>query len=98
ELALMRKSGEISAKALKRALGDVKEGVSLEEIEEVAQEEILKWGGKESFRTVDGYFWASCITVNDEVVHGRPDRQIVLKRGDKVSIDLGTVYEGWHTD
>lgn len=98
ELDLMRKSGEISARALKKALEAVKEGVSLAEIEKVAQDEILRLGGKESFKSVEGYFWASCITVNDEVVHGRPDREITLKKGDKVSIDLGAVYEGWHTD
>ncbi len=98
EIELMRKSGEISARALKKALEAVKEGVSLPEIEEVAREEILRLGGKESFKSVDNYFWATCITVNDEVVHGRPDRRIVLKKGDKVSIDLGAVYQGWHTD
>src|SRR5258708_22467733 len=97
ELKLMRKSGEITAKALKKALKTVKAGVNLLEIEEAAAKEILDRGGKLSFPTVGNYKWATCLTVNDELVHGIP-RDIVLKAGDKISIDVGAIYQGWHTD
>lgn len=97
ELNLMRKSGEITAKALKKVLESVKEGVNMLELEKIAVDEITKLGGKPSFMTVPGYKWATCLTVNDEVVHGIP-RDIVLRKGDILSIDIGALYEGWHTD
>ena len=97
ELDLMRKSGEMSAKALKNVLAAVKPGVNLQELEQVVAQTIEELGGTSSFKTVPGYHWYSCITVNEEVVHGIP-RDIVLKDGDKVSIDLGALYKGWHTD
>lgn len=97
ELKLMRKSGQISAMALKKVLKSVSPGVSLLALEALAEEEILKKGGKSSFKTVDGYDFTTCLTVNNEVVHGIP-RDIVLKEGDKLSIDLGAIFKGWHTD
>lgn len=97
ELSLIRKSGEILAKALKRALTGVKVGVSELEIDEIAKKEIYKLGGDLSYKTVPGYKYATCITVNDEVVHGIPTGR-KFESGDLVSVDLAVVYKGWHTD
>lgn len=97
ELELMRKSGKMSALALKNVIAAVKSGVTLKELEEVVAKTIEAEGGTASFKTVPGYHWYSCININEEVVHGIP-RDIVLKKGDKVSIDLGALYKGWHTD
>lgn len=97
QIELMRKSGNITAKALKAVLNAVKPGVTLLELEDVAKNEIIKHGGKPGFMTVSGYFWATCLTVNNEVVHGIP-RPIKLKDGDLFSVDIGAVLDGWHTD
>lgn len=97
ELKLMRKSGQISSLSLKKVLGSVKVGANLLELDQIAQEEILKYGGEPSFKTVKGYQWASCLSVGQEVVHGIP-RNYRLKKGDLLSVDLGTVFKGWHTD
>lgn len=97
ELRLMRKSGEISAKALKRAIETIKEGVSELEVEKAAGEEIIKAGGDWSYKSVPDYFYATCVTVNEEVVHGIPTERPIQK-GDLVSVDLASVYKGWHTD
>lgn len=97
ELGLMRKSGAILAHALKRALGEIKEGISGLEIDEIAKREIYKLGGDLSYKTVPGYKFATCITVNDEVVHGIPKERKFLN-GDLVSVDLAVLYKGWHTD
>jgi methionyl aminopeptidase len=97
ELKLMQKSGEITAKALKKALAAVKPGANLLEIEKVAADEIIHLGAKLSFPTVGGYKWATCLTVNEELVHGIP-RDYVLQMGDVFSIDIGALYKGWHTD
>lgn len=97
ELKLMRKSGQITATALKKALEASKAGVSLLEVEKAAMDEILTRGAKASFMSVEGYKWATCLTINQEVVHGIP-RDIKLNEGDVFSIDVGAVFEGWHTD
>jgi methionyl aminopeptidase len=93
----MRKSGQITAKALKRVLSEIKPGVNLLHLEAVAVEEITNNGAKLSFPSVEGYFWATCLTVNDELVHGIP-RDIQLQEGDIISVDIGAMYKGWHTD
>lgn len=97
QLQLMRKSGEITAKALKKALEVAQPGVTMTKIDLVAEEEIRKLGATPSFMSVPGYKWTTCITINNEVVHGIP-RDIVLKKGDVLSIDIGALYKGWHTD
>lgn len=97
ELSLMRKSGNIAAAALKRALEAAKAGVSELEVNQAAEEQIYKLGGNLSYKTVPGYKFATCITVNEQVVHGIPTERR-LESGDKISIDLAVEYRGWHTD
>lgn len=97
EINLLRESGRITAMALKKAIEAAKVGVSLIEIDKIAEDEILRLGGESSFKTVTGYFWTTCLTVNEEVVHGIP-RDIRLNEGDVLNIDLGAIYKGWHTD
>lgn len=93
----IRKSGQITARVLKKVLENIQVGKSALELDKIAEEEIKRLGGELSFTTVPGYKWASCITFNEQVVHGIPtDRKI--KEGDIVSIDLGAVFGGWHTD
>ncbi len=97
ELALLKKSGEITARALKMVIEASYPGVSLLQLEEIATREITRLGGQSSFKTVPGYYYTTCLTVNDEVVHGIP-RPITLREGDVLGVDLGAVYKGWHTD
>jgi methionyl aminopeptidase len=74
-----------------------KVGVNLMEIEQAVEDVIKSLGGQSSFKTVPGYRWTTCLTDNNEVVHGIP-RDYVLREGDILSIDLGAVFEGWHSD
>ncbi|MBI4035501.1 type I methionyl aminopeptidase [Candidatus Daviesbacteria bacterium] len=97
ELKLMYRSGEISARALKRAMESVKADVSEIDVDKAVEKEIYKQGGDLSYKTVPGYNYATCITVNDEVVHGIPTNRKFVN-GDLVSVDLAVMYKGWHTD
>lgn len=97
ELELLRGSGEITSIALKKVLANIKVGITGLELERIAADEIKKLGGDLAFPTVQGYKWASCITVNEEIVHGIPDN-VQIKYGDVVSVDLGAVFKGWFTD
>ena len=97
EIKILRKSGIITAKALKVAIENAKPGITLLELDKIAERSIIKNGGEFSFKTVPGYNFTTCLTLNDEVVHGIP-RDIKLKSGDILSIDVGALFQGWHTD
>jgi methionyl aminopeptidase len=71
--------------------------VTLLDIDKEADRLIGQSGGTASFKTVPGYRWATCLCVNDVVVHGIPT-SYVLKDGDILTIDIGLVYGGFHTD
>lgn len=93
----MRKSGEIASQALRKALETIKVGMSEIEVDKAAERQIYKLGGDLSYKSVPGYKFATCVTTNEQVVHGIPtDRKFV--EGDLVSVDLAVVYKGWHTD
>ncbi len=97
ELEIMRESGKITAQVLKKVIESVEVGVNLMDLERIADSTLEELGASASFKTVDGYKFATCLNLNEEVVHGLP-RDIVLKDGDILKIDLGALYKGWHTD
>ncbi len=98
ELAIMQEGGRRLAKVRDHLFDEVKEGVSAGEIERIANEMIESEGGQASFKMVPRYKWATCVNVNDGVVHGIPHPHIVFKQGDLVSVDVGMYYKGFHTD
>lgn len=73
-------------------------GVSPSEIEAYARKLIKAEGAELSFTKVPGYSWATCININDGVVHGIPTSTTPLKDGDLVTVDVGVYYKGYHTD
>lgn len=93
----MRKCGVIASSALRKALDSIKVGISELEVDKAVEAEIYKLGGDLSYKTVPDYKFATCITVNDQVVHGIPTER-KFKLGDVVSVDLAVEYKGWHTD
>jgi methionyl aminopeptidase len=97
EIAAMREGGKKIWGVLQMLLSESVVGMKLQTIEDHAQEYIKKEGGTPSFSTVRGYSWATCLCVNDQVVHGIPN-EYVLQEGDVLTIDIGMVYKGMHTD
>lgn len=73
-------------------------GISPKQIEFKARELIKAEGGELSFTKVPGYRWATCININDGVVHGIPTSEVPLESGDLVTVDVGVFYHGYHTD
>lgn len=79
-------------------------GVSTSELDKFAEGEIQKRGGRPSFKNYKSHaqgpaFPASlCVSVNNEVVHGIPYKEKILKEGDIVGLDLGVEYQGYYTD
>lgn len=97
EIAIMQEGGQKLGGILQKLLDKALPGVSLMDIETLAEGLIRQAGGEASFKTVKGYKWATCLCVNDVVVHGIPT-EYKLKDGDLLTIDVGLLYRGFHTD
>jgi len=97
EIEIMRQGGKILAEVLEELIANVKAGISEIELDQMAEKLILAKGGEPGFKKVEGYKHTICISTNDVVVHGIPT-DYVLKEGDKVGIDCGVYYQGFHTD
>lgn len=98
EIELMNDSGTIAAETMIRVLEAIKPGVTTWELDEIAENYIRKAGAVPSFKNYCGYPGSICASINDEVVHGIPSKKRMLKEGDIISIDLGAIYKGYHSD
>ncbi len=100
ELALMREAGRINAQALTAAVSVVKPGVSTHAVNDAAAQVLRDFGAQPAFVGVPGaypYPAETTISINDELVHGIPGKRL-LNEGDIVSIDCGTIYQGFVGD
>lgn len=98
EIKKMREGGKILARVVKKVGQAVKVGISTKQLDDMAEQLIAKAGGAPSFKGYQGYPAASCISVNNEVVHGIPRADKILHEGDVVGIDIGLLYQGMFTD
>lgn len=98
ELTKMRQAGKIAGRALQLAGQACQPGISTAEINAIAEKFIKQCGAKPSFKGLYGFPATACISVNEQVIHGIPNKNCILKPGDIVSIDLGAFYEGYHGD
>ncbi|MEK7060845.1 MAG: type I methionyl aminopeptidase [Patescibacteria group bacterium] len=97
KIIAMQSAGQALGGILGELLDMAKAGVSLQEIESQAMAKIKKEGGSASFTTVADYKWATCLCINDVIVHGIPT-EYVLKQKDVLTIDIGMLRDGFHTD
>lgn len=98
EIELMSEAGrilEIVHNEIGKALHP---GMSTLDIDRLGEEVIRSYGCIPSFLDYNGYPASICVSVNDEVVHGIPDKKRILKEGDIVSLDAGVIYKGYHSD
>ena len=98
EIVLIKKACEITRNALVYAKSLVKAGISTYDIDKSLEKFIIDSGGSPACLGYEGYPAATCISVNEMVVHGIPSKDIVLKEGDIVSIDIVVRYKGYHGD
>ena len=97
EIAKMQAGGVKLAQVLAELIKSVRAGQTLMEIENQAWQLIEKQGGKPGFAMVPGYKWATCLNLNEGIVHGIPN-DTVIKPQDLLTIDIGMFYQGFHTD
>jgi len=98
EIELLRVSNLVVAKALAELAKIIEPGVSTGRLNNVANEFIRDNGGKPGFLNYKGFPKAICTSVNEEVVHGIPSENVILKEGDIISIDIGVYKNGFHGD
>lgn len=103
QIVAIRECGKILSFAMKEVKKAVAPGVSTHQLDEIAHKSILDKGGEPSFLNYEvsgiGYYPASlCVSINEEIVHGIPSKDRILKDGDIVSLDLGAKYKGVCTD
>lgn len=98
EIALMREAGKILAKVHEELKDAIKPGMSTLDIDKLGEKIIRGYGCIPSFLNYNGYPASICVSVNDEVVHGIPRKDMILCEGDIVSLDAGVIYKGYHAD
>jgi methionyl aminopeptidase len=98
EIQLMRKAGKIVGDTLAILQEAVRPGITTAELDKIAEDYIRKCGAVPSFKGYYGFPASICASVNSEVVHGFPSKEVVLKEGDIISIDCGAIINGFHGD
>lgn len=98
EIELMRIACRITGDTLKVVENSIKAGVSTKELDEIAFNYIKSQGATPSFKNYCGFPASICASVNDTIVHGIPSKNIILKEGDIISIDVGAKYKGYNGD
>ena len=98
EIKQMREACRIAAGALQAAGEAVKPGVSTATVNRVAHDYIVRHGAIPTFLGYNGFPAASCISINDEVIHGIPSKSRIIQPGDIVSIDVGATFKGYVGD
>ena len=94
----MRRAGHIVRQVLEAVRDAVAPGRSTMELERVAEKKIRDLGAKPAFKGYYDYPCVLCTSINNEIVHGIPSEQRLLKPGDIVSIDCGVVLDGYYGD
>ena len=103
EIELLRQSNLLVGKTLAEVAKLVKPGVTTRELDKVAEEFIRDHGATPTFKGFpnqygDPFPASICTSVNEQVVHGIPDKKNILKDGDIISLDTGVIYKGYQSD
>ena len=98
DIERMSKACQLSAAVLKYAGEQLNAGMSTYELDKLIYDYIIAHGAKPSFLGYGGFKGSACISLNDEVIHGIPDKKKIIRSGDIVSIDVGAYIDGYHGD
>ena len=98
ELELMREAGKILAKVHAGLEKELQAGMTTLEVDRLGEEMIRSFGCIPSFKNYNGYPASVCVSINEEVVHGIPSKKRIIQDGDIVSLDIGVIYKGYHSD
>ena len=97
EIEIMRKAGRIVAETLAMVGENIKPGVTTGALDEMVEDFIRSKDAVPAFKNYQGFPASACISIDEEVVHGIPGSR-VIKEGEIVSVDVGSIYEGYYGD
>ena len=98
EIKLIKKSSQIVSKVLSEIIDLVEPGMSTKDLDIFAEKRIREMGAVPSFKGYHGFPASICSSINNEVVHGIPSKNKIIKEGDLVKIDTGAYLDGYHGD
>ncbi|QKS47817.1 type I methionyl aminopeptidase (plasmid) [Paenibacillus cellulosilyticus] len=98
ELRLMREAGRIVADTHRLLKQSIRPGITTSELDQIAETYIRSQGAVPSFKGYNQFPASICTSVNDQLVHGIPNKDQKLAEGDIISIDIGAQYQGYHGD
>lgn len=98
QIAGIRESAKINVAVLDYVAAHIKEGMSTEEIDRMVYEKTTRMGGFPATLNYQGYPKSSCTSVNDQVCHGIPSEDEILKAGDILNVDISTRLNGYYSD
>lgn len=98
QIEKMRESCKLTKELFLILEDKINPGVSTKELDTIAYNFYKKHGATPNFLNYNGYPATICASINDEVVHGIPSSKKILCDGDIISIDMGCILDGWHSD
>lgn len=97
EISLMKEGGRRLRLVVQELKKKIKPGITTLFIDQEAEKLIKKFQGEPSFKKVKGYFFSTCLPINEQIVHTPPSKRVV-KEGDVLTLDIGFYYQGYNTD
>ena len=102
EIEIMRQAGRLLSKVISQVASAVHPGISTLDLDDLAEKLIIDLGAKPGFKNYgqgkNRYPATLCTSVNEEVVHGIPRRDKILKEGDIIGLDCGLIYKDYFSD
>ena len=98
EIEYMRQAGKIAYDLLMSLKDVIKPGITTKDIDDFAYDFIVSRGAKPAFLNYEGFPASACVSLNDMVVHGIPNKNTKLKNGDIVTVDTGAIVHGYYSD
>ena len=98
EIKLIKKSSQIVSKVLSEIIDLIQPGMSTKDLDDFAEKRIREMGATPSFKGYHGFPASICSSINNEVVHGIPNKKKIIRSGDLVKIDTGAYLNGYHGD
>lgn len=98
EIEKMSKAGAILSDTMNMISEKIQPGISAFLLDRLAEEYLLSHGCKPAFKGLYGFPYTICSSLNNEVIHGFPTKEKILKNGDIISIDIGCQFEGYFSD
>lgn len=98
EIELMRHAGRLLEQVHDGLAKHIRPGISTWELDKIGEQMIRSLGCIPNFLNYEGFPGSFCLCINDEVVHGIPSREKIVREGDLIKVDAGLIYKGYHSD